>query len=60
LFDYLTPNKYKLKAIYDRNRNKIWDTGNFAKKLQPEKVIFYLKALSVRSNWELEESWKLE
>ena len=60
VFDYLTPNKYKLKAIYDRNRNKIWDTGNFAKKLQPEKVIFNSKTLSVRSNWELEESWKLE
>ena len=60
VFDYLAPEKYKLKAIYDSNRNKVWDTGNFAKKLQPEKVIFYRKEIPVRSNWDMEESWKME
>jgi hypothetical protein len=60
VFDYLAPNKYKLKAIYDANRNKAWDTGNFAKKIQPEKVVFYSKEIPVRSNWEMEETWKFE
>ena len=60
VFDYLAPEKYKLKAIYDSNRNKVWDTGNFAKKLQPEKVIFYRKEIPVRSNWDVDESWKME
>ena len=49
-----------IKANYDRNSNKIWDTGNFAKKLQPEKVLYYNKKISVRSNWDIEESWELE
>ena len=60
VFDYLAPDKYKIKAIYDRNRNKIWDTGNFAQKNQPEKVLFYNKELQLRSNWEMGETWELE
>lgn len=60
IFDFLHPGKYMFKAIYDRNKNKIWDTGNFAKKLQPEKVIFNRKIIPVRSNFDMEEEWKLE
>jgi len=60
VFDYVHPEKYRIKAIYDWNLNKIWDTGDFAKRLQPEKVIFYVKQIPVRSNWEVEETWKLE
>lgn len=60
VFDFLEPGKYKLKAIYDRNRNKVWDTGNFAKKIQPEKVLFNIKVLPVRSNWDVDETWTLE
>jgi hypothetical protein len=60
VFDFLVPGEYKLKAIYDKNRNKLWDTGNFAKKLQPEKVLFYPKKIPLRSNFDIEETWKLE
>ncbi|MDP4207523.1 MAG: Ig-like domain-containing protein [Bacteroidota bacterium] len=60
LFDFLQPGKYKVKACFDRNHNGKWDTGNFAKKLQPEKVLYYDKEFTLRSNWEITESWKLE
>ncbi len=60
IFDFINPAKYSIKAIYDINNNKEWDTGNFGKKLQPEKVLYYNKILPVRANWELEENWKLE
>lgn len=60
VFDYLNPGKYKIKAIYDHNGNKKWDTGDFALRIQPERVAFYLKTLALRSNWEMEETWKLE
>ena len=60
IFDYVIPAKYRIKVIYDRNNNKTWDTGHFGKKLQPEKVLYYNKILQVRSNWDMEESWKLE
>jgi hypothetical protein len=60
VFGFLHPGKYKFKAIYDKNKNKIWDTGNFAKKLQPEKVVFNPKIIPVRSNFDMEEDWELE
>jgi hypothetical protein len=53
-FPFLKPDKYKLKLIYDRNGNEEWDTGNYIKGLQPEKVRFYKGEIEVRANWELE------
>lgn len=59
-FTFLPPGKYRLKAIYDRNKNGKWDTGNYEEKRQPEKVIFYKKELDVRTNWDLEIKWNFE
>lgn len=61
-FEYLDPGKYKLKAILDLDRNGVWSPGNFNKKLQPEKIIFYNGILEVRANWDidLDEPWKIE
>ncbi len=56
-FSFLHPGKYMLKAIYDRNKNGKWDTGNYEEKRQPEKVIFFKKELDVRANWDLEINW---
>lgn len=58
-FSYLKAGNYRLKAIYDRNENGKWDTGNYEEKVQPEKVIFYNKEIKVRSNWDLEIEWDL-
>jgi hypothetical protein len=58
-FDYLKPGNYKLKAIYDRNHNNQWDTGNFHKKIQPERVGYFQKVIEVRANWDIDESWEL-
>jgi hypothetical protein len=58
-FDYLEPKKYMLKIIYDDNDNRKWDTGNYLKKIQPEKVKYYSGEINVRSNWDVEIVWKL-
>ncbi len=58
-FSYLPPKKYKIKAIYDKNNNGRWDTGNYLQKIEPEEVFFYPKVLEVRANWEVEEPWDL-
>jgi hypothetical protein len=58
-FSYLSALKYKIKAIYDRNKNGRWDTGDYSNKLQPEEVIFFPKMLEIRANWDLEEVWDL-
>jgi hypothetical protein len=57
IFDYLTPQKYTLKAVIDRNGNGQWDTGNYLKHLQPEKVYFYTLPIQLRSNWDQEITW---
>ena len=61
-FEFLDPGKYKLKAILDLDANGEWSPGNFAKKLQPEKIVFYDGTLEVRANWDidLDEPWKIE
>lgn len=59
-FTYLYPKKYKLKVIFDKNKNGIWDTGNYLRKIQPEKVLFYSKEINIRANWDLEIDWDIE
>lgn len=48
------PGEYELRVLYDRNKNGIWDTGNFKKKIQPEVVHFINKKLLVKANWDNE------
>jgi hypothetical protein len=59
-FDFLQPKKYLLKVIYDNNNNRKWNTGNYLKKLQPERVLYYKGDINVRSNWDIEITWKIE
>ncbi len=59
-FNYLMPGDYILKVIYDANGNKKWDSGNYIYEIQPEKVDFYPKKLTIRANWEVQEEWRLE
>jgi hypothetical protein len=47
--------KYKVRIVYDTNKNNRWDTGNVEEKTQPEMVWFWNKILTVRPNWEQEE-----
>jgi hypothetical protein len=60
LFDYLKPDKYKIKMIYDRNGNGKWDTGSFQYKVQPEMVTYINNVIKVRSNWEIEMPYDLK
>ena len=60
VFDYLAPEKYKVKVIYDENKNGKWDTGSFQDKYQPEKVAYINEVIKVRSNWDSNLSWILE
>jgi len=59
-YSLLHPGKYKLKIIYDRNGNEKWTTGNYLKKIQPEKVFYYPGIITIRSNWDMELDWKVE
>jgi len=59
-YNYLSARKYKLKAVYDKNSNGKWDTGNYLRKLQPEKVYYFAKDIELRTNWTIEEEWLIK
>ncbi len=58
-FFALEPNKYTLRAIYDDNKNGVWDTGNFLEKRQSEEVIYLRDEFSVNPNWDVEQPFDL-
>jgi len=58
-FQYLEPRKYLIKAIFDRNNNGKWDSGDLKKRIQPEEVMYYLEVVKVRGNWEAKKDWSL-
>ena len=58
-FNYIDPDLFSLRAIYDDNKNKEWDSGNFLEKLQPEEIIYFSKEIDVRANWDVEQVFDL-
>lgn len=58
-FDSLEPNNFLIRIIYDDNKNKEWDSGNYFEKRQPEEVIYYPKPVQVKAFWDVEEIFNL-
>ena len=58
-FEYIKPGKYTFRLIEDLNKNNIWDTGNYLKKIKPEPVYYFPSELEVRANWDLNETFDL-
>jgi len=48
--------KYTVRVVYDTNRNGRWDSGNVKKKQYPENTWIYTKDITIRSNWDAEET----
>ena len=55
----LLPNKFTVRVIYDENKNKIWDTGNYLEKRQAEEIIYFTTPIDVRANWDWDETLDL-
>lgn len=58
-FNNLNPGKYLARVIFDENQNQKWDTGNYLKRLQPEKVSYYPLVIEMRANWEWVETFNI-
>lgn len=54
LFDFrnISPGNYFLRVIFDTNGNQKWDSGNYLKKLQPERISYYPELIDARANWD--------
>lgn len=59
VFSNLTPGSYRVKIIYDQNGNGKWDTGNYLKKIQPEKVAFFPENITINPGFDAEYNWDL-
>ena len=59
-FNEVDPGIYFLRVIFDTNQNGIYDSGNYLKKIQPERVSYALDPVEVRAGWDTIEEFILE
>lgn len=58
-FEDLKPGKVALRLYIDQNNNNQWDTGVLLQHQQPEPVYYYPKTITLRANWDVEETWSV-
>ena len=58
-FNLIEPALYTLRIVYDTNKNKEWDTGNYLEKRQAEEVLYFSKEIPVRANWDVNQIFDL-
>ena len=58
-FNLLDPAVFSLRAIYDNNKNKEYDPGNYLEKKYAEEVIYFSGEIDVRTNWDVEQTFDL-
>ena len=56
---YLAQGDYFMRIIDDKNKNGVWDTGNYLKKRQPEEIYFNNIPLTVKPEWTITQSWEV-
>lgn len=59
-FQNMIADTYRMRIIYDNNEDKTWNTGNFLKKINPEKTYIFEKVIKIMPDWELEEEFILK
>jgi len=55
-FEYLKPASYYVRVYEDLNGDSLWTTGDLMRHQQPEPVYYYPQKLTLRANWEFEET----
>jgi hypothetical protein len=58
-FNLLEPALFTLRLIYDENKNKEYDPGNYLEKRYSEEVIYFSKEIDVRANWDVTQAFDL-
>jgi hypothetical protein len=55
---YLAAGSYQMKLLEDSDENKKWSPGLWHIRKQPERYFYYEEKITLKSNWEVELSWK--
>ena len=58
-FSNLNKGLYKAIGTIDKNNNGYWDSGNFDKRIQPEKRILLKEKIEIKGGWDIEAEIKL-
>ncbi len=58
LFKHLAPKSYYLRVFIDRNGDGEWTTGDYLTRRQPEPVYYFSNKLTLRANWDFEETFR--
>lgn len=58
-FFYVSPGKYYLRMLNDRNQNGKWDEGAYTEGLQAEEIYYFPQSIDVRANWDIEQTWNI-
>ena len=59
-FYFVKPGVYYMRLISDANGNGKWDTGDYAKGVEPEKVFYYHHSLELRALFEYtQDDWDI-
>ena len=51
-FTNLKPGKYYLRVLFDENNNGVYDSGNYLRGEQPERVSYAEKPIEVRASFD--------
>ena len=58
-FEYMQPGIYFARLFIDNNGDGEWNTGDYRKKRQAEKVYYYPYEIELRAFWDVEEVWDI-
>lgn len=58
-FEYLKPDSYYMRLYLDLNGDGKWTTGDWLQHRQPEPVYYYSGKLTLRANWDFEETFNI-
>ena len=56
-FYYIDPGTYYLRVFIDRNRNGVWDPGDYDQHRQAEEVYYYPGSFKLRAMWDTTQDW---
>ncbi len=55
-FNLMVPEKFTIRIIYDDNKNKMYDSGEFLNKKYAEEVFYFQSDVDVRTNWDVDQA----
>ncbi len=59
VLDYILPATYYARLFFDTDSNGQWSNGRLLERVQPEDVYYFPKKLTLKKNWDRNESWDI-